>query len=475
MSEIIFSSYQLNDDLFTTYNLRFQKEKKISRNKVATNCIYCGEFRQCSKEHILQAALVDEELLKTNLDPVFGSAICGECNNQFRKIDDAVTKASYLAETSKVLKQELNFGSNLQVNDKVDNQLFTRGMRFIHYLVLDSSFPFLGRKKIKPNYFNFSHYTVPLAPQIIFIWEDSAFKNVVANWSEAEFQEKFEITKLGKYSINNIVEFCPSSLLKEYLKDKQELEQKFLKAQKICIMMSSEKPEESNIAQFYHSLTDELKSKTEVRITDTHSNSKHSKGRILSIPHIKSNFYSTFMRGIVKNAFHGFMYAYSIHSDYNKTQESEYQYRGSERIFDRVKNFILKGGDEVSEFVQKVDPIEDIRFLPNNLNFYHYHYHKLNFYITEDNIGCIISYFTGLKERNECYKILLAKNPNFQTLDIPLVNNEIYIPFRVHSRSSFYDSFAIQQPLLHYPRKIVSKCVDNLICNRSWSVAITKI
>ena len=213
---------------------------------------------------------MDKELWNTNLDPIFDSAICHKCNNRFRKIDDAVTKASYLAETSKTLKQELNFGSNLHVNNQVDDQVSSRGVRLIHYLVLDLSFPFLCRnQRTQPNNFNFSHIPIPLAPQIIFIWDESAFKTVAEKWSETELQDKFEITNRGKYSIESIVEFCAPTLVKEYLKDKQKLKQKFLKAQKICIVMPLEKPEESDIALFYNSLPDKLKEKTERRIEDT--------------------------------------------------------------------------------------------------------------------------------------------------------------------------------------------------------------
>ena len=467
MSEIIVSNYQLDDDPLTTYNLQFQKDKKVNRSStISTACIYCGEFRECSEEHILQRALVDKELHDTNLDPIFRTAICGKCNNSFKKIDDAVTKASHLAETFKVLKQELNFGSNLQVDGKVDNQLFGRGIRFVHYLVLDSNFPFLCRnKKIQPNSFNFSHIPVPLVPQIIFIWDESRYKTIAEKWSETELQNKLEITKLGKYSIDNVVEFCAPTLVKAYLKDKQKLAQKFLKAQKICIVLPLEKPEESDIALFYNALPDKLKEKTKRGIEDISDKPERGKGRILSLPHIKSKLYSRFMTGVVKNALHSFLYAYSIHSQYNKDLENNHQYRGSESMFDGVKDFILRGVGNISEFIQKVDPSENITFFSNNSRFYHHHYHRINFYITENSIGCRISYFIGLKGVTECYQVLLAKNPNFQGTEILPVNNQIFIPFRVHSRSSFYDPFEVPQPLLHYPIKTIHKYANNLIYN----------
>lgn len=476
MSEMIMSSYQIDSDPLTTYNLQFQKIKNVSnRSTSSTPCIYCDEFRECSDEHFLQRALVDEELWDTNLDPIFGTAICEGCNNKFRKIDDAVTKVSPLAEISKGLKQELNFGSDLQVNDNMNDQLSVRGMRVIHYLVLDSLFPFLGRNKIKANRFNFSRTPVPLAPQIVFIWDESAFKTIAEKWSESEFQDKLKITNSkkepGKYSIDNVIEFCAPSLLKKYLKDKQNLEQKFLKAEKICIVMPLEKPKESNIALFYDSLPDELKAKTERVIEDTSDKPKKGKGRTLILPHIKSKLFPTFMRGVVKNAFHSFLYAYSIHSDYNKDLERSHQYRGSEPMFDSVKDFILQGVGAISEFITKVDPIENIKFLPNDSKFYHYHYHSINFYITEDNIGCTISYFLGLKGVNECYQILLAKNPGFQGSEISPVNNKIFIPFRVHSHSSYYDVFSVEQPLLHYPRKIVNIGLNNLVYNQTCPTA----
>ena len=137
-------------------------------------------------------------MLGTNLEPIFGTAICHECNNRFRKIDDAVTKASYLAETSKALKQELNFKSNSHVSNQIDSQLSSRGVRLIHYLVLDSKFPFLCRnRKTQRNNFNFLHIPIPLAPQIIFIYDKSTFKTVAEQWSETELQDKFEITNRG--------------------------------------------------------------------------------------------------------------------------------------------------------------------------------------------------------------------------------------------------------------------------------------
>ena len=114
MSEIIMSSYQFDDDPLTTYNLGFQRIKKgNNRSTSSTPCIYCDEFRECSDEHFLQRALVDKKLLGTNLDPVFSTAICGKCNNRLGQIDEILTNASYLAEVSKALKQELNFESNL--------------------------------------------------------------------------------------------------------------------------------------------------------------------------------------------------------------------------------------------------------------------------------------------------------------------------------------------------------------------------
>ena len=234
MSEIIMSSYQLDGDPLTTYNLGFQRIKKVNNRSTSFSpCIYCDEFRECSDEHFLQRALVDEELLGTNLEPIFGTAICHECNNRFRKIDVAVTKASYLAETSKVLKQELNFESNSWINDNINDQLSVRGMRVVHYLVLDSGFPFLGRNKVKLNHFNFSHLPVPLAPQVVFIWDELAFKTVAKEWPDAKFQDKLEITNSkkepGKYSIENIVEFCPPSLLKKYLEDEREIGTKIFK------------------------------------------------------------------------------------------------------------------------------------------------------------------------------------------------------------------------------------------------------
>ena len=478
MSEIITSSYQLDGDPLTTYNLRFQRIKKIhNRGTVSTPCIYCDEFRECSEEHILQRALVDEELWDTNLDPVFGTAICGRCNNRFGKIDDAVTKTSHLAETYKTLKAELNFGSNLQVNNNMDDQLSIRGIRVIHSLVLDSVFPFLGRNKVKLNHFNFSRSPVPLAPQIVFIWDELAFKTVAKEWPDAKFQDKLEITNSqkepGKYSIENVVEFCSPSLLKKYLEDKRELEQKFLKAEKICIVMPLEKPEGSDIAEFYNSLSDELKAKTERGIEDTSDKPEKGDGRTLILPHIKSKLYPTAMRGIVKNAFHSFLYAYSIHSDYNKDLERNHQYRGSESMFDSVKDFILSGRGNVSEFIQKVDPIENIRFLSNNSKFYHHQCHIINFHITENNIGCNISYFTGLRGGNECYQILLARNPDFQGSEILPVNNRIFIPFRVHSRSSFYDPFSAKQHLLQYPTKTIQRCVTNLIYNHERDYSFT--
>lgn len=470
MSEMIMSSYQIDNDPLTTYSLRFQRIKNVNnRGTGFTPCIYCDEFRECSDEHFLQRALVDEELWDTNLDPIFGTAICEGCNNKFRKIDDAVTKVSPLAEISKGLKQELNFGSDLQVNDNINDQLSVRGMRVIHYLVLDSLFPFLGRNKIKANRFNFSRTPVPLAPQIVFIWDESAFKTIAEKWSESEFQDKLKITNSkkepGKYSIDNVIEFCPPSLLKKYLEDKQNLEQKFLKAEKICIVMPLEKPEECNIALFHDSLPDELKAKTERVIEDTSDKPQKSKRRTLMVPHIKSKLFATSMRGVVKNAFHSFLYAYSIHSNYNKDLERDHQYRGSEPMFDGVRDFILRGVGNISEFIQRVDPIENIRFLSNNSKFYHHQCHIINFHITENNIGCRISYFTGLKGVNECYQVLLARNPDFQGSEILPVNNQIFLPFRVHSRSSFYDTLEVQQPLLHYPTKTIQMYATNLIYN----------
>ncbi|MDE0686936.1 MAG: hypothetical protein OXI61_02095 [Candidatus Poribacteria bacterium] len=472
------SSYQLDGDPLTTYNLGFQRIKKgNNRSTGSTPCIYCNEFRECSDEHFLQRALVDEKLLGTNLDPVFSTAICGKCNNRLGQIDEILTNAPYLAEVSKALKQELNFESNSRINDNINDQLSVRGMRVIHYLVLDSGFPFLGRNKVKLNHFNFSHPPVPLAPQVVFIWDELAFKAVAKEWPDAKFQDKLEITNSkkepGKYSIENVVEFCPPSLLKKYLEDKRELEQKFLKAEKICIVMPLEKPEESDIARFYDSLSDELKAKIERGTENTSNKPKKGDGRTLIIPHIKSKLYPTAMRGMVKNAFHSFLYAYSIHSDYNKDWENEHQYRGSESMFDGVRDFILRGVGNVGEFIQKIDPIENIRFLPDDSNFYHYHYHRINFHITEGNIGCIVSYFLGLKGVNECYQVLLARNPDFQGSEILPVNNQIFIPFRVHSRSSFYDSLAIEQPLLHYPTKTIQSYATNLIYNHNRNYSVT--
>ena len=346
----------------------------------------------------------------------------------------------------------------------------------MHYI--DSLFPFLGRNKIKANHFNFSRTPVPLAPQIVFIWDESAFKTIAEKWSESEFQDKLKITNSkkepGKYSIDNVVEFCVPTLVKAYLKDKQKLEQKFLKAEKICIVMPLEKPKESNIAQFYDSLPDKLKAKTERVIENTSAKPKRGKGRTLILPHIKSKLFPTFMRGVVKNAFHSFLYAYSIHSHYNKDLERDYQYRGSESMFDGVRDFIFKGVGNISEFIQRVDPIENIRFLSNDSKFYHHQCHIINFYITENNIGCRISYFTGLKGVNECYQVLLVRNPDFQGSEILPVNNQIFIPFRVHSRSSFYDPLAVQQPLLHYPTKTIQRYATNLIYNdkRNYNVIV---
>ena len=252
-----------------------------------------------------------------------------------------------------------------------------------------------------------------------------------------------------------------------------KLEQKFLKAEKIGIVMPLEKPEKSDIARFYNSLSDELKAKIERIIEDTSNKPEKKEGRTLILPHIKSKLYPTFMRGVVKNAFHSFLYAYSIHSDYNKDLERNHQYRGSEPMFDSVKDFILRGIGNVSEFIQKVDPIKNIRFLSNNSKFYHHQCHIIDFYITENNIGCRISYFTGLRERNECYQILLVKDPDFQGSEISPVNNQIFIPFRVHSRSSFYDSLAIKQPLLHYPTKTIQNYATNLIYNPNRNYSVT--
>ena len=62
MSEMIVSSYQIDNDSLTTYNLQFQKIKKVNnRGTSSTPCIYCDEFRECSEEHFLQRALVDED------------------------------------------------------------------------------------------------------------------------------------------------------------------------------------------------------------------------------------------------------------------------------------------------------------------------------------------------------------------------------------------------------------------------------
>ena len=136
-------------------------------------------------------------------------------------------------------------------------------------------------------------------------------------------------------------------------------------------------------------------------------------------------------------------------------------------MFDEVKDFILRGVGDTSKFIQKTDPIESIKFLPNNSKFYHYHYHyhQINFFITENNVGCRIYYFLGLKGVTECYQVLLAENSNFQGSEILPVNNQIFIPFRVHSRSSFYDALAVQQSLLHYPTKTIQRYATNLIYN----------
>ncbi|MDE0425211.1 MAG: hypothetical protein OXN25_10110, partial [Candidatus Poribacteria bacterium] len=299
----------------------------------------------------------------------------------------------------------------------------------------------------------------------VFIYDKSTFKTVAEQWSETELQDKFEITNRGKYSIENVVEFCTPTLVKEYLRDKQELKQKFLKAQKICIVMPLEKPEESDIALFYNSLPDEAKKKTQRVIEDTSDKPERGYGRVLGVPHTKSKAYPILMRGLVKNAFHSFLYAYSIHSPYNKDLESEYQYRGSESMFDEVKDFILKGVGDTSKFIQKTDPIENIKFLPNNSKFYHHHFHQIIFFITENNIGCRIYYFLGLKGVTECYQVLLSENSDFQGSEILPVNNQIFIPFRVHSRSSFYNPLEVQQPLLHYPTKTIQRYATNLIYN----------
>ena len=117
-------------------------------------------------------------------------------------------------------------------------------------------------------------------------------------------------------------------------------------------------------------------------------------------------------RAIAKIAFHCFLYHYPAFS-------------GHEPIFEDIKEFIYTGS--FNRFVGdwKNPGTENIVYDSDE------HFHGICFFIQDDDIGCRMDLFTGLRSPSISYQVILAGEPDNSN---PRPSRAVYIPFYVHPK-----------------------------------------
>ena len=118
-------------------------------------------------------------------------------------------------------------------------------------------------------------------------------------------------------------------------------------------------------------------------------------------------------RAIAKIAFHCFLYHYP-------------DFSGHELIFNNIKEFIYTGSPDRFVTEWKNPSSENIVYDSTT------HFHIIFFFLQNDNIGCRIDLFTGLRNPPVSYQIILAGEPDI--LNYSPSSTE-YLPFYVHPRS----------------------------------------
>ena len=118
-------------------------------------------------------------------------------------------------------------------------------------------------------------------------------------------------------------------------------------------------------------------------------------------------------RAIAKIAFHCFLCHYP-------------DFSGHEPIFDDIKEFIYTGSPNKFVADWKNPGTENMIYDSDE------HFHRICFFIQDNDIGCRIDFFTGLQGPPMSYQITLAGEPDNSQ---PSPNRIEYIPFYIHPKS----------------------------------------
>ena len=383
-------------------------------------CIYCKKYKNLNREHAFPKSL----LQKATPGWTLKQHVCATCNSRLAQLDAVLIKKSPLAFVWDRIQDEL--GNTTQTPHSSIYHKKASGINPIRQFVPD------------PHYENHivlhetatvrSGASIPvdsataLCPQIILTQypEDQTPEEIIAkNW------EKFNNTSSDQDIITDHDEqeevYCifgntyifPPRTSERFFGKAAEFKSKFMTnlprtRYSLRVIFSKEDRLRRAVENFYNS----FKAGTKEIIEDEEFPNPIPVIQLIEV-RVDPKAMPDIARAIAKIAFHCFLYHYP-------------KFSGHEPIFDDIREFIYIGSPNrfVGDWINT--GTENLVYDSSE------HLHGICFFIQDNDIGCRMDLFTGLRSSSVSYQVILAGEPDKSH---PRPSRAVYIPFHVHPKS----------------------------------------
>ena len=396
-------------------------------------CIYCKTHKErINKEHAFLKSLLDKKLIGTEYEWIIDKHVCEDCNRFFgNELDTILLNASPIGFIQHKIESELGnrtqaqhatFYNKAKFKSIHPVRLFFTDPIYNDLIAMHEQTAITSDVHVEGFYDSIR----ALYPQIILVQHpneqtlESAIAEDCQNFNnpDSSVQPETAVYENNKeyYKFGNTLVFPPKTT-ETFRKERQQkvFINRFLKKVKnveksMWIICPKKHNFHSTFMSFYKSLSGEKTFIEEESFSTPELFTRHTKVIIdpKAIPHIE--------RAVAKIAFHCFLYHYP-------------QFSGHESIFNRIKKYIYHGGKYSN---QLISPWRNRRTENITFNTSGHCFHGICFYVQNNNIGCMIGFFTGLLSRPYSFRINLAGKPLMAN---PKKDKEKYIPFSVHPKS----------------------------------------
>ena len=383
-------------------------------------CIYCKEYKNLNREHAFPKSL----LQKGTPGWTIKKHVCVACNSTLAQLDAVLIKKSPLAFVWDRIQDELD--SKTQTLHSSIYRKRARGINPLRQFVPDphyenhivlhetttvnsgTSIPVDSATALRPQII-LTQYSEGQTPEEVIAKNCEKFNNtssdrdIITNYNEQE-----EI-----YCILGNTYIFPPKTSERFFGKVAEFKSKFTTdfphtRYNLMIIFPEEGRDQCAAETFCNSLVGETK---EIIEDEKIPNPKP----VIQLIEVRTDpkAMPDIARAIAKIAFHCFLHHYP-------------EFSGHEPIFDDIREFIYTGSP--NRFVGDWKNPGTENFVYDSTK----HFHGICFFLQDDDIGCRIDLFTGLRSPPVSYQVILAGEPDNSN---PSPCRAEYIPFYVHPKS----------------------------------------